>query len=299
MKNTSSRTTRAPVMNAIQTGLRNLLAMELEHLQLQPDPDTQRIQDSINTLSCCRSDPETYDAMFNQYLDSLHDEEQDRLNPAALGRLYSQWDREQQAQLTQLKHSLTESTAKAAEKRLRSAIDECIDTVLTTSSVYGQTVTEQLELMNPAAADPARPVIIFGPDGLKAPVKHWYQVLLLPLQSLAERNAISRALCPVKLQGARHPVLEVTPEDNGLHVDAISKRARALPGGFTLWIHHSTPQICRITADTIRALGHHPEEYTVQYHPKDLNANGHQATLTTAPALEEVDEAFPTEAPTS
>lgn len=299
MKNTSSRTTRAPVMNAIQTGLRNLLAMELEHLQLQPDPDTQRIQESINALSCSHCNPETYDAMFNQYLDSFQDTEQDRLNPAALGRLYSQWEREQQAQLTQLKHSLTESTAKAAEKRLRSAIDECIETVLTTSSVYGQTVTEQLELMNPAAADPTRPIIMFGPDGLKAPVKHWYQILSLPLQSLAERNAISRALCPVKLQGARHPVLEVTPEDNGLQVDAISKRARSLPGGFTLWIHHSTPQICRITADTIRALGHHPEDYTLQYHPKDLNANDHQAAPLTTPTPEDAEDARLAEAPAS
>ena len=67
-------------------------------------------------------------------------------------------------------------------------------------------------------------------------------------------------------------------------MDAISKQARSLPGGFTLWIHHSIPQICRITADTIRALGHHPEDYAVQYHPKDLNLNNHQTALITAPA---------------
>ena len=111
--------------------------------------------------------------MFNQYLDSLHGEEQDRLNPAALGRLYSQWDREQQAQLTQLEHTLAESTAKAAEKRLRSVIDECIEMVLTSSPVHGQTVIERLELMNPAAANPARPVIISGPDGLRGCLKSW------------------------------------------------------------------------------------------------------------------------------
>ena len=288
MKNTPNLSSRAPVMNAIQTGLRNLLAMELEHLQLQPDPDSQEIQATIDALCCSRSDPDTYDAMFNLYLESLPAEGDEPPTPAALGRIYTQWDHEQQSRLNLLAQQLIESTAKAAEKRLRAAVEDCVATVLTTSSVYGRTVTEKLELMNPTAADTSHPVVIHGPDGLRAPIRHWYQILLLPLQALAERGAISKALCPVRLQGARHPVLELTPDDESGETDAMSKRARALPGGFTLWIHHSTPQICRITAETLRALGHQPDTYTVQYHPRDL---GDDQPL--PPADEDAREAAP------
>ena len=272
MKNTNNRTTRAPVMNAIQTALRNLLAIELEHLQQNPDEETQEILDSIDQLTSARSDPNSYDELFNEHLLSLPPDDGQDLSPAALGRLYSAWHDSQTWLLEQMNRSLTKTTAKAAETQMRAALEECLQTVMTTSSAYGHTVTEELELMNPAAADTSRPVIMYGPNGLKATVEHWYHILHLPLQHLAERGAISRALCPVRLPGARHPVLEIAQDDADTDARPFSKRARSLPGAFTLWVHHSTPHICRITAETLRALGQNPRNYTVQYHPKDSAA---------------------------
>ena len=279
-----TRNTRAAATCALQDNLRKLLHMEMEILESNPGSDALQIREAIQKLADARSDPAAYDRIFNEYLASLSQEETSTIdpatmNPAALGRLYNQWDRQQHARLEELRNSLNDVNALTAEQRLRAALEQSLETVLTASSIYGATITEQLELMNPTAADASRPIIISGPDGLKMPIRHWYQILLFPISALADRGAINPHLCPVQLSRARHPVLQHqggagAPADSGN-----PKHTRQLTGGFTLSIHHAVPQICRIAADTLRALGHHPEDYTIQYHPKDVAAPDRQTSM--------------------
>lgn len=274
-----TRNTRAAATSALQDNLRKLLHLEMEILESNPGSDALTIREAIQGLADARSDPPAYDRMFNDYLASLPQDDTSTMDPAALGRLYNQWDRQQHARLEELRRSLADVNALTAEQRLRAVLEQSLETVLTASSIYGATITEQLELMNPTAADASRPIIISGPDGLKMPVRHWYQILLFPISALAERGAINPQLCPVQLARARHPVLQ---HQDGAGAPADSgdpKRTRQLTGGFTLSIHHAVPQICRIAADTLRALGHHPEDYTVQYHPKDVAAPDRQTSM--------------------
>ena len=298
MKTNTHPATRAPVITAIQTALRNLLAIEMEHLQLNPDAAAQEIIASIAAHRANRADPDTYDAMFNEHLASSDDPNLQDLGPATLGRLYTAWDRHQDSILHNMEQSLTDATAKSAETRLRATLEESLETVLTTASAYGETMTVPLEAMLPSAADTGRPILILGPDSLKAPVHHWYQILHMPLHDLAERGHISRALCPVQLPGTRRPIIELLDPADIDHIDSMNKRSRALPGGFTLWTHHSSANICRIAASTIRALGHNPEAYSVQYHPKVTTQRSTTTQTPATPALPQPSEDHQTEIPT-
>ena len=272
-----SRATRAAASTTLHDSLRKLLHLEMDALLDNPSPDTLEIRNQIDQLTDSRDNPAAYDQLFAEYLETIPQEDDHSLSPATLGRLYAQWDQNQIQNLQQLSASLNAANAAAAEQRLRTTIDETLQAALTCSSIYGATITDSLELMIPAAADPKRPVILHGPDGLKVTIRHWYQVLHAPLLTLAERGAINPQHCPVRLPGARQPVLDLTRSDSPRDQD--STRFRQLPGGLSLWVHHGTPHICRIAAATLRAVGHHPEDYSVQYYPQETPATERQTTM--------------------
>lgn len=273
--------TKTPPTTALLEPLRKMLAHQLKDLEDNPAEDTLELRSSIEALAAARRNQDTYDSMFNDHLSTL-EQAPGSITPADMGRLYAAWNQEQAAALSEMESALKSANATHAETRLRLLMDQALRTVLTGSSAYGQTATEQLELMNPAAADPDKPVLITGPGGLRTPIRHWYQILLLPLEALADRGALNPDLCPVKMPRARHAILEADGSNRPGDLDP--SRVRTLTGGFSLWVHHSTPNICRITAHTLRALGHAPESYQVVYHPKDVHPQDQQATMFDAPA---------------
>ena len=219
--------TRSAANSAIQESLRKLLLLELEALDSTPEPATADIRADIDSLNTARANPTNYDAMFAEHLSTLPDWQEAEQHPATLARIYNQWDRDHSSRLDELNRSLAEANAQTAQDRVRSILDHTLTAVLASSSLYGAAMTSPLELMNPAAADPRRPIILTGPDGLNIPVKHWYQILLAPLTALAERRAIRADACPVRLGGAKHPILQLSTEESASRPQNGSRSPRA------------------------------------------------------------------------
>ena len=271
------------VTTALHQSLAKLLQIELQNVTSDPTPPASEISSELERLREAHSHQATYDQMFNNFL--LARAEADghpASEPAVLGRLYSQWNREQEDRLEDLQNQLDRTIGAAAEQNVRTTLADALETVLSHASVHGQTLTEQLELMNLSAADPKRPIKLIRPDGTKTTIKYWYQVLQLPVLALAEQGLVTTDMCPIQLPGAKHPVLEAT--ENVSRRSQNPNRHRPLPGGTTLWTNHNTQHICRIAAETLRALGQRPEGYAVQYHPR----RGHDGACPTMPACQEI-----------